>query len=152
MMTLDHFELCLDRYGSDLGRWPAEAADEASALLDTSEAARSLHQDALSLDDALNAYEVAPPSAALEAALLDLALPPASASAAKQQAGRKRGLFDWFDLRIASTAAAGVFCAAVGFVIGLQSIDTIQTQTDAEAFLMASSSSLSADFWSGDSL
>lgn len=144
MMTLEQFEDCLDRYGSEVSRWPDGNALAAEALLEQSDSARLMLEDALLLDDTLDAFEIAPPSAAFEASLLDLAPKP-------QQAKRGHGgVMSWFSLRGFTMAAAGLACAAFGFIVSLQSMNTIQTEAEADAFVMASATSLSDDIWLGD--
>jgi hypothetical protein len=58
-MTLEEFELNLDRHGADLDRWPADLAAQARRTLTTSHEARELQGEAraigLLLDDALPA-------------------------------------------------------------------------------------------------
>lgn len=144
MMTPEQFEDCLDLYGSNFARWPEGEAADAKALLEISGSARLMLEDALTLDDALGDFTVEAPSAAFEARLLDLAPKPAPKLA------QKAGLFGRFNLRSLTMASAGLACAAFGFVVGLQSIQIIQTNTEAEAFMTASITSISEDIWLGD--
>jgi hypothetical protein len=55
MMTLKRFRLLSESYGADLLRWPAEARDEAQALLSASAEARALFEEARRLDAAIGA-------------------------------------------------------------------------------------------------
>lgn len=145
MKTPEDFENALDLYGSDLIRWPVELSDRAQALLSSSALARRMLENARVLDDALNGYIIAPPDAAFEARLLDLA--PASDKPLPQS--RKR-LLAAINLRLFTAMATGLACAAFGFVISVQSIDAMQTDAEAEAFMTASTRSLSGEFWQGD--
>ncbi len=146
MMTPEQFENALDLYGSDLSIWPESMAEDAQDLLTQSEKARQTLEDAVLLDTTLDAYTVEEPSAAFEARLLDLAPKAHTAS----EAGAGNALKSWFSLRWASAAAASLACAAFGFAVGLQSVDSIQTRKDAEAFMTASISTYTDEFWTGE--
>jgi len=69
-MELTRLAELLDAYGGDPGRWPAAERDAALALLASSPVARAQQQAAALLDAGLDAYSVAPPSAALRAAVI----------------------------------------------------------------------------------
>ena len=143
MMKLEEFEDCLDLYGADLTRWPEAKAGAGHACLQSSELARIMLDDARQLDSALDDFRIALPTAAFEARLLDLS--PVAPAALPMR--RKSG---WLDLRIFSTAVASLACAAFGMVIGFQTVQSVQTEVDADAFLTASATTLSTDFWSGE--
>ena len=144
-MTLNEFETCLDLYGSKPALWPAEKSKAAQALLATSSNARLLLADAAMLDNALSEYTVEEPDAAFEASLLDLAPKPA------KQTSRRFRLSDIFNLRVLTMAGASFACATFGLVIGYQSVASLQTEADADAFLVASASySMDETFWAGE--
>lgn len=147
MMTLEQFEENLDLYGSDLSIWPDHLAQAADGLLKSSSAAQHALEDARLLDATLDAYTIDAPSAAFEASLLDLA-PKASVSEQQQKGGIK----SWFSLRLVTTATAALACAAFGFVIGIQSINSIQMDKEADAFVSASldGTSYTDEFWTGE--
>ncbi len=85
------FAEVLDAYGADPRRWPASERDAALALLASSPAARAQLQVAASLDAALDAHAVSPPSSALRAALI--------AAAPQPRRGWRQSLAElWFDL------------------------------------------------------
>jgi hypothetical protein len=52
-MTLEEFELLLDRHGANLARWPADSAATAKRLIADSSAARSLLAESSALDELL---------------------------------------------------------------------------------------------------
>jgi hypothetical protein len=52
-MTIEEFELLLDRHGADLARWPADSAATAKRLIADSSAARSLLAESSALDELL---------------------------------------------------------------------------------------------------
>ena len=144
-MQLIDFEHAVDRYGSDLSRWPTDIQSPARALVADNDAARALLEDAALLDSALDAYEVDPPSAALDARLLALA--PKAARPAAQSANWKR----WFDLRGLSIAGASFACAVFGLVVGYQSVEWLQTEdVQADAFLTASAYNPDVSLWTGE--
>lgn len=143
MMTPEQFEDHLHLYGSDLTCWPDNLSVQARHLLEVSEAARRDYDDACLLDQTLNDWRVADPDPGFEARLLDLA---PSAPAPVRTPRRA----SWFSLRIATTAAASLACAAFGFAIGLESLTAIQTTQEAEAFISASVTDFSETFWTGE--
>jgi hypothetical protein len=53
MLTLRQFQTLLDSYGADVGRWPEETRAGAQALLQASDDARALQQEARELDDVI---------------------------------------------------------------------------------------------------
>lgn len=144
-MTFEKFEALLDRHGPDLALWPAEERAIAAALLRCMPAARKAHEDAFFMVAALDSYDIAPPSAALEASLLDLApVPPVKAQLKQSLLSRI------FDLRFLTSAGAALACTVFGLVIGFSSLQTELVQQDADAFITASNSDYDSAFWLGD--
>lgn len=79
-MNRDRFETLAETYGGDIARWPAEARDAATELLVREpEFARTVLARAAELDEALAAYAVEAPSAALTGRILAAAPRPARA-------------------------------------------------------------------------
>jgi hypothetical protein len=114
-MTLDEFELQLDRYGANLDRWPVESASRAKRLVADSSGARSLFAESRALE-----------------MLLDDALPAATLStgavrnrilAAVTEQTAKPHMFAWLNvsprlLRPVAIAAA-VIPLVLGYAIGV---------------------------------
>ena len=144
-MTLDRFEDLLDLYGPDFASWPRDDAASARALLNSSVDASIAHESALLLNASLNAYEIAPPSAAFEAKLLDLA--PSSIAVVEKS---NDDFLSWFSLKGLSIGATALACAAFGFTIGISSLNALHTNANAEAFVTASYDSYSDESWYGD--
>ena len=140
-MQLDRFEDRLDLYGSDLSAWPEDDRAAAMSLLEQSDEARSLLDEAQHLDTALATFTVDEPSAEFEARLLDLApQPPRPAKA-------RTGLFELLNIRLFVSTGAALACAAFGVVIGLNSISTPEWTDDADAFVTAAVTSYDSTLW-----
>ncbi|TNE42539.1 MAG: hypothetical protein EP347_00590 [Alphaproteobacteria bacterium] len=69
-MELAEFSDLLERHGSLLADWPEEDFARASILLDKSEAARSLLQETVAFEEALDSFTAPEPSAALRGRIL----------------------------------------------------------------------------------
>lgn len=143
-MSMERFESLLDRYGPDIDVWPPADRDFAQTYLATSQEGRAALADAHFLETELNAYTVVEPSAALEAALLDLSPVTRPARPAK------RGLFGRFDFRFVTTAGVSLACATFGLVIGMSAPGAVALTDDADAFVTAAAGSYDTAFWEND--
>ncbi len=114
-MTLDDFEAHLDRYGADLGRWPAVRASQANRLIATSDAARSMLDESSALETLLDD--------ALSAAILSTGAMRSRILAAVADDATNPRLFAWFThgqrlLRSIAFAAA-LIPLFLGYAIGI---------------------------------
>jgi hypothetical protein len=115
MMNTNAFETLLDRLGTDINTWPAEEAEEAKALLVTSEEARRSYDALLRIERLIDASrpQVAStaPQAVIRRALADIALKEASPT-----------LLDRFRALLFAPLARAAFAlslAGIGFAVGL---------------------------------
>ena len=69
-MSLARLTELLDAYGVNHLRWPAAEREQALQFLQSSASARALHAQAFALDESLDSWLVAPPSAALKAQIM----------------------------------------------------------------------------------
>lgn len=111
-MTIDEFNRCLDVYGADLERWPADQRDAAHGVMATP-AGRSALQAARSFEALLENSLPPPPEMGLKARVLgrlaETRLPPAASA----------GWPAWLTpVRWRPLAAAAVAPLALGFVLG----------------------------------
>jgi hypothetical protein len=113
-MNLDLFTRCLDTFGSDFQRWPAEYRAAAEALLASSPDARARWQAAQRLDSLFALDRAAPVVGATAASLVDGAL--------RRIRNRRRPAIDWgwlfgrpMQAALAATFAAGVLS---GMLVG----------------------------------
>lgn len=143
-MKLEHFEMLLDLHGPDVSEWPEADSIAASSLLSTSAEARTLLEQAETLEAMLGSYTVAEPSARLEAALLDLAPVAPAARPAKAQPGFFARLFD---MKVMTSAGMALASMAFGLYIGLSATTPPVLDEDADAFLLTASASFSSEFW-----
>lgn len=103
-LTLDRFQALADAYGGVVARWP-EPYREAAMQMASQPAAREILAQAFALDEVLDGWTVAPPSAALRERLV--------AGAPTRRLGA-RGRLWWSAVGIAATlAGATVGTAAV---------------------------------------
>lgn len=111
---LEEARVCLEAYGEDLERWPADARAKVGALIDSDELAVS-RRDAAALDQLL-ASSSAP---ATPHDLQNRIMAQFDVSAPSSRPGLADGLFGWIDrLRLAPAGAlAGL--SAIGFAIGV---------------------------------
>lgn len=112
MMNQSQFEHLLDAYGTRWTAWPEAEREAAKTLLNTSEDARSLWQQAEALDDVLDTVIRPDPSAILRERVL------ASAVSAIRRPRRHVQAWAWLSgAGVAATAFAG---AAFGVIIAHQ--------------------------------
>src|SRR5664279_2480822 len=107
-MTLDRFSQLLDAYGAEPSRWPAHERALAESLLAGDARALALQEAASLLDAHLDAFEVAEPSAHLQARILEI---PIRHRPIQSRAARFR-LAGW------QLAALALLPCAIGFVSG----------------------------------
>jgi len=69
-IDLDRLSVLLDAYGADHSRWPEGERAAARALIEASDAARTLYEEAGALDDALARASAIEPSPELKAEIL----------------------------------------------------------------------------------
>lgn len=115
----------LDRYGADPERFPADERDTARQLLKNDPALASRAQDAAALDALLSTSTAHTPSADLMRHVAEIPLhhPKATRSAALSEAAAP-------PFHFVRAALAGLFAAAMGVVVGLQSLPTSVGQED----------------------
>ena len=135
-MNMEQFEDCLDKHGSDIGRWPEDLAVAAEQLLGGSELARTAHGEARGLDrllrDALQTYEpeglkqrilakVAADADAADAADAKSLRPSELESGAPRgdEKSREHSWVDWLTAAIWRPVALAVIPLALGFAVGL---------------------------------
>ncbi|WP_022694645.1 hypothetical protein [Ponticaulis koreensis] len=143
-MKLEHFEMLLDLHGPDVSGWPEADSIAARSLLSTSAEARTLLDQAETLETMLSSYTVAEPSARLEAAILDLAPIPLSERPAP---ARPHFLASLFDPKIMTSAGMALASMAFGLYIGMSATTPTALDEDADAFLLTASASFSPEFW-----
>ena len=66
----------IESYGSDISRWPEEKREEALMLLDKSERAKAVFDEAKALDELLSGYETEPAREAYTNKIIDQASSP----------------------------------------------------------------------------
>lgn len=129
-MTPERFQALSEAYGGDVARWPADARDQAGALM----AAGQAHLvAAAALDDALDAYPPLAVSHALREAII------ASAPALRPRSAIVEWLF-----RTGLTAGLAAACAA-GLVVGVQLSEPTAPDADAITQAMSGYDELIAD-------
>lgn len=114
-MTLEEFELLLDRHGAGLSRWPAHSATAAKHLIADSNAARALLAESSALDELLDD--------ALPAATLSTGAVRSRILAAVAEDAAAPSMFGWLKfgprlLRPVAVAAA-IIPLALGFAMGV---------------------------------
>lgn len=114
-ITLEEFELLLDRHGADLSRWPAHSAAAAEHLIAYSSAARSLLAESNALDELLDD--------ALPAATLSTGAVRSRILAAIAEETATPRFFEWLKLgprmlRPVAIAAA-IIPLALGYAMGV---------------------------------
>jgi hypothetical protein len=133
-MTHEQFEQALDRYGGDLGRWPAAMRAEAKALADKDAAAARMLAEAARLDALLS--EVVGPTSVDSAAI--------GAIIAGIRGDRHREITVRPTRRLAAWSGAAMAAfLALGFVLGLA---IPQTQDDAALAGLAFGTSTTTTF------
>ena len=140
-MKLERFESLLDLHGPDLSSWPEAEQPSARVLLSESADARSIQEDALFMEDALNSYSVAMPSASFEASLLDLA--PSATRAVVKESLLSRIL----NIRVMTSAGMALASMVFGVFIGLSVMEPVILDDEADAFLSAAAGSFDSEFW-----
>lgn len=126
MLTFDRFKALAEAYGADLTRWPAEERAEAYALLDSSEAARSLLSETALLDDAIDVERALRDKIRIgdtseQAAALARLRAGVSAHIAVPKPKRENAVREWLRRTFASPvglAASGSVVMAMGLLIG----------------------------------
>jgi predicted anti-sigma-YlaC factor YlaD len=116
-MTLDRFSQLLDAYGAEPSRWPAHERAIGELLVAGDARARALQNTASMLDAHLDAFEVAEPSAHLQARILEIPI--------RHQPQRAR-----FRLAGWQLAALALVPCALGFVSGALTSDNGDAQDD----------------------
>jgi hypothetical protein len=86
LITLETFQDLVDRLGADAERWPAAERAEAEALLEASEPARRILEEARALKMALSGPAVTAP-AGLKQRILDAAFDEKPVPKAKERRG-----------------------------------------------------------------
>jgi hypothetical protein len=120
-MTIDEFERGLDRYGGDLGRWPADLRPGANALVAENRTAAELARIAARLDQAL-AHAVEP--LVLDAAFVGGIAATLGNSRSRDEVIRPTPRF------VAWASMATVAFLVTGYAIGLALPPTTTTQSD----------------------
>lgn len=108
---LQRFEALLDRHGAEQADWPAALREQALKLLESSEEARRLYDEARLLDDTLDAILVeAPQPLGLKTRVLG-------------NTPRRDPWLDWFTVRMWRPVVLGCLPLAVGFAVGANFAD-----------------------------
>ena len=113
-LTLARFGELLEAYGADLARWPEAARAPAQRLIDTQPEAARMFAEAVELDVALDAYELAEPPPRLRARVLEV---PIAAARSKRRQGFR-------------VALALAFSCLVGVLSGAFSATEVPSQDD----------------------
>jgi hypothetical protein len=113
-LTLARLEELLDAYGSNSERWPEHERARALALLNSDPRAARLQADAHLLDEQLEQFELAEPSALLQARVLEI---PIRHQAKPAWSLARFGLAGW------RLAAVALIPCALGFLSGVLSSD-----------------------------
>ena len=108
---MQRFEALLDRHGAEQADWPTALREQALTLLDSSEDARRLYDEARLLDDTLDTILVETPQPlGLKTRIL------------ANTPGRDPWL-DWFTVRMWRPVVLGCLPLAVGFAVGANFAD-----------------------------
>ena len=108
---VQRFEALLDRHGAEQADWPTALREQALTLLDSSDDARRLYDEACLLDDTLDAIFVdAPQPLGLRTRVL-------------ANTPRRDPWLDWFTVRIWRPVVLGCLPLAVGFAVGANFAD-----------------------------
>jgi hypothetical protein len=114
-MNTKAFESLLDRLGTDLGTWPSEQAEQAKALLATSEEARKSYAALLRVESWIDAtrprIDASAPQAVVRRALVDIAMREATPTLLER--------FRQLLFAPLPRAALALTMAGIGFAVGI---------------------------------
>ncbi|MCZ6888155.1 MAG: hypothetical protein O7H39_06635 [Gammaproteobacteria bacterium] len=150
-MNMEQFEDCLDKHGSDIGRWPRDLAVAAQRLLAGSELARTARGEARGMDrllrDALQTYE---PEGLKQRILAKVAADAGAADApnlrpSELESGAPRGdersrehsWVDWLTAAIWRPVALAMIPLSLGFAAGLNFPEVDGSDLEDAVVLMA---------------
>jgi hypothetical protein len=130
-MPIDRFAAILDAYGAEARRWPAAERAAAESLLAASAEAQALQAQAAQLDQLLTASVAPAPSAALRAAILQVAPRGAGnrpAGAAETLRGLWQALLGTLTGELGGWRPAGAVLG-VALLLGVAAGGTVETQS-----------------------
>ena len=126
------FEALLDRHGAEQAGWPAALREPALKLLESSDDAKRLYDEARLLDDTLDTILIeAPTPLGLRARVL-------------ANTPRRDPWLDWFTVRIWRPVVLGCLPLAVGFAAGANFADDAADLEDQVLIAFADTDTLEA--------
>lgn len=129
---MPRFEALLDRHGAEQADWPAALRQQALKLLESSDDAKRLYDDARLLDDTLDTILVqAPRPLGLKTRIL-------------ANTPRRDPWLDWFTVRIWRPVVLGCLPLAVGFAVGANFADDATDLEDQVLIAFADTDTLEA--------
>ena len=129
---MPRFEALLDRHGAEQADWPAALRQQALKLLESSDDAKRLYDDARLLDDTLDTILVeAPRPLGLKTRIL-------------ANTPRRDPWLDWFTVRIWRPVVLGCLPLALGFAVGANFADDAADLEDQVLIAFADTDTLEA--------
>jgi len=116
----------LDRYGIDMDRWPPELRTQAAGLLETSEAARRMYDQAMQLTTLLSQLPEKAAAPGLGSRIVT-GVPPQAWS----------GVVEWFTAALWRPALAAALTLAFGFALGVYQQQPLDEDLADELSLLA---------------
>ena len=129
---VQRFEALLDRHGADKADWPAVLREQAVKLLESSDDAQRLYDEARLLDEALDTILVETPT------------PLGLKTRIFANTSRRDPWLDWFTVRIWRPVVLGCLPLAVGFAVGANFADDATDLEDQVLIAFADTDTLEA--------
>ena len=129
---VQRFEALLDRHGADQADWPAALREQAVKLLESSDDAQRLYDEARLLDEALDTILVETPT------------PLGLKTRIFANTSRRDPWLDWFTVRIWRPVVLGCLPLAVGFAVGANFADDATDLEDQVLIAFADTDTLEA--------
>ena len=130
-MTIDELEQALDRWGADLGDWPATEAERARALLAIDAAARRKLDAARKVDDLLRGLRGHAAPAHLAGRIMALVRAP------DREADHLEQMLRWLTGRIWRPAMLAMLMVTAGFLGGLAAQEPVNEELAEDVMTLA---------------